>query len=203
MCIRDRLGIAAFTGASYNSILFSAVFVAEATGNVFLVVPSLVASAVAFTISAGASNSRSQRLRRHDWRDQLLAEPVSAVMTARVVTASPSQTLHELARAMVLDHHFRALPVVDRQGLLLGMVGLAQLRAVPEADWPRTPVADLLDAAAPTVTSVQPVADAEEALRRGAHGAVPVVEAGTHRLVGVVSESDLFRALGAGPAPRR
>jgi CIC family chloride channel protein len=58
------LGIAAFTGASYNSILFSAVFVAEATGNVFLVVPSLVASAVAFTVAAGVSNSRSQRHRR-------------------------------------------------------------------------------------------------------------------------------------------
>jgi len=58
------LGIAAFTGASYNSILFSAVFVAEATGNVFLVVPSLVASAVAFTVAAGVSNSSAQRLRR-------------------------------------------------------------------------------------------------------------------------------------------
>jgi len=58
------LGIAAFTGASYNSILFSAVFVAEATGNVFLVVPSLVASAVAFTVAAGVSNSSAQRLHR-------------------------------------------------------------------------------------------------------------------------------------------
>ncbi|MBK9519921.1 MAG: chloride channel protein [Anaeromyxobacter sp.] len=58
------LGIAAFAGASYNSLLFAAVFVAEATGNVFLVVPSLIASSVAFTVAAGVSNSRAQRQRR-------------------------------------------------------------------------------------------------------------------------------------------
>ncbi len=58
------LGIAAFAGASYNSLLFAAVFVAEATGNVALVVPSLIASSVAFTVAAGVSNSRAQRARR-------------------------------------------------------------------------------------------------------------------------------------------
>jgi hypothetical protein len=41
-----------------------AVFVAEATGNVFLVLPALVASSVAFAISAGVSNSPSQLRRR-------------------------------------------------------------------------------------------------------------------------------------------
>ena len=58
------LGIAAFSGASYNSLLFSAVFIAEATGNVSLVVPALIASTLAFLVSAGVSNSRSQRLHR-------------------------------------------------------------------------------------------------------------------------------------------
>ncbi len=57
------IGIAAFTGASYNSLLFAAVFVAEATGSPALVVPSLIASCMAFLISAGISNSPSQRHR--------------------------------------------------------------------------------------------------------------------------------------------
>jgi CIC family chloride channel protein len=55
------IGIAAFTGASYNSLLFAAVFVAEATGSPALVVPSLIASTTAFLVSAGISNSESQR----------------------------------------------------------------------------------------------------------------------------------------------
>ena len=58
------IGIAAFTGASYNSLLFAAVFVAEATGSPALVVPSLIASSMAFLVSAGISNSDSQRHRR-------------------------------------------------------------------------------------------------------------------------------------------
>ena len=59
------IGVAAFTGASYNSLLFAAVFVAEATGSASLVVPGLIASAVAFLVSAGVSNSPSQRHQRH------------------------------------------------------------------------------------------------------------------------------------------
>jgi chloride channel protein, CIC family len=58
------VGIAAFTGASYNSLLFAAVFVAEASGSPSLVVPSLIASCTAFLVSAGISNSESQRHRR-------------------------------------------------------------------------------------------------------------------------------------------
>jgi CIC family chloride channel protein len=60
------IGIAAFTGASYNSLLFAAVFVAEATGSPALVVPSLIASCTAFLVSAGISNSESQRAHRSD-----------------------------------------------------------------------------------------------------------------------------------------
>jgi CIC family chloride channel protein len=190
------LGIAAFTGASYNSILFSAVFVAEATGNVFLVVPSLVASAVAFTVAAGVSNSRSQRLHRPDWQERLRAAPVSGVMTTAVVTAAPDQPLQAFASAVLLGHHFKALPVVDAQGTLLGMAGLARLRRVPEAEWGATPVSAILDATAPTLAAGQSVADAEELLRSGRCDYLPVVDPASRRLVGVVSSSDVFRALG-------
>ena len=55
------IGIAAFTGASYNSLLFSAVFVAEASGNPMLVVPGLLASSAAFLTSLGVSNSSAQK----------------------------------------------------------------------------------------------------------------------------------------------
>lgn len=188
------LGIAAFTGASYNSILFAVVFVAEATGDVQLVVPSLVASAVAYAVAAGVSNSRAQRARRPDWQDRLRAAPLSSVMTSRVVTASPDQPLDAFARAVLLEHHFKALPVVDGQGTLLGMAGLARLRDVPEAAWPVTTVAAILDPAAPALEAGRSVAAAEELLRSGAHDYVPVVDPG-RRLVGVVSASDVARAL--------
>ncbi len=58
------IGIAAFTGASYNSLLFAAVFVAEATGSPALLVPGLLASSVAFLVSSEFSNSPSQKKQR-------------------------------------------------------------------------------------------------------------------------------------------
>jgi chloride channel protein, CIC family len=58
------LGIAAFSGASYNSLLFAVVFIAESTGNVFLVAPALIASTIAFVVSNGISNSPSQQDQR-------------------------------------------------------------------------------------------------------------------------------------------
>jgi len=190
------LGIAAFTGASYNSILFSAVFIAESTGNVFLVVPSLIASAVAFVVSSGVSNSRAQKHRRMDLNDLLMTVPVTKVMTTRIVTATPEQSLESFSHSVLLDHHFKALPVVDVHGTLLGMVGLPQLRSVPMADWRRVLVSDVLVTEARTVCAHQAVADAAEALRRGPFDYVPVVDATTYQLLGIVSDSDIYKALG-------
>ncbi len=51
------LGLSAFTGASYNSLLFSLVFLAEATGQSSLLAPALVSSSVAYLVSHGISNS--------------------------------------------------------------------------------------------------------------------------------------------------
>jgi chloride channel protein, CIC family len=58
------VGIAAFTGASYNSLLFAAVFIAEATGSAAIAVPGLIASSMAYLVAAGVSNSPSQIYRR-------------------------------------------------------------------------------------------------------------------------------------------
>lgn len=75
------VGIAAFTGASYNSLLFAAVFVAEATGSPALVVPGLLASSAAFLVSAGVSNSTAQRAYRHKTREFLSNTPCHLWMT--------------------------------------------------------------------------------------------------------------------------
>jgi len=71
---KPLVGIAAFTGASYNSLLFSAVFIAEASGNPALVVPGLIGSSVAYLIGAGVSNSPSQKYERLD----VISIPVEA-----------------------------------------------------------------------------------------------------------------------------
>ncbi|HSM92582.1 MAG TPA: chloride channel protein [Anaeromyxobacteraceae bacterium] len=190
------LGIAAFSGASYNSLLFSAVFVAESTGNVALVVPSLVASTVAFVVAAGVSNSRSQRLRRQTWRERLREVPVTAVMTRQLVTARPEDTLEVFSHSVLLEHHFKALPVVDEGGMLKGMIALAHLRTVPMTEWRRVQVAEVMDPDVRFIRTHDAVADAEGVLREGPYDYVPVVDPTSDVLVGIVSDSDIYRSLG-------
>jgi CBS domain-containing protein len=76
------------------------------------------------------------------------------------------------------------------------MVGLTQLRSVPMAAWPTTLVAAVLDPSAPAISADHSAADAEAALRQGPWDYVPVIDAPSHRLVGIVSDSDVYRALG-------
>jgi CIC family chloride channel protein len=187
------LGIAAFAGASYNSLLFSTVFIAEATGNVSLVVPALLASTFAFLVTAGVSNSRMQIHRRPSWQEALAKVAVTKIMTTRIVTVTPEQTLEEFSTSVLLAHHFKALPVIDGEGNFKGMMSLAHLRGVPIAEWKQRLVGDALDPRARTLCPQHSAADAERAMRNG-YDYVPIVDPTTYRLVGIVSLSDLYRA---------
>ncbi len=194
------LGIAAFAGASYNSILFSAVFVAEATGNVFLVVPALIASSFAFLISAGVSNSRAQRAHRPSWRDALAKIAVEQVMATKIVTASPTQTLESFAHSVLVTHHFKALPVIDEKGVLLAMVSVDHLRSVPSREWRRVTVDDVMDRQVRTLCPEHSAADADETFQHTLYDYIPVVNPRTYQLVGILSHSDIYRSLDTTPS---
>jgi len=187
------VGIAAFAGASYNSLLFSAVFIAEATGDAFLVVPALIASTIAFVATAGISNSRAQRKKRPDPDDLLARVPVSQIMTSRIVSLAPKQAVDDFARSVLLEHHFKALPVVDEDGTLQGVVSLERLRTVPTANWSGVLAGDLVDEVK-TLCPDHSVADAKRLLARSGAHYVPIVHPLTYRLMGIVSRTDIGRA---------
>jgi CIC family chloride channel protein len=188
------IGIAAFTGASYNSLLFAAVFVAEATGSPALVVPSLIASSTAFLIASGISNSESQRPRRASDEALLGRMPGRNWMTTRIVVARPEQTLARFMERHLVEHSFQALPVVDGNGVFLGMVSLKSLKSVPPEAWDQTPVSVVMDSTSRTVCASHSMAVAEKELALGHSNYLPVVEPSTDQLIGILSSSDVMRA---------
>jgi CIC family chloride channel protein len=196
------LGIAAFAGASYNSLLFSTVFIAEATGSAFLMVPALIASTISFLISAGVSNSRAQKLYRLGPDDALKAVPVAKVMTTRIVTVGPEQPLDAFARSVLLTDHFKALPVIDGQGTLLGMISVQQLRNVPMHDWSKVLVGQIMDERPRVLCSHHSAADAKRLLQQDGHDYVPVVDPLTYQLVGIISGTDIHHARPGAASPR-
>lgn len=93
----------------------------------------------------------------------------------------------EAARALLLEHGVRALPVVDHDGRLLGIVGLRELTR------PGLHVDDVMAPAhtagpdAPAVELIGPLTD-------GRHHAVVIVDEAQH-LLGLVTQSDLLAML--------
>ncbi len=68
-------------------------------------------------------------------RPETLDGPVDAVMTAGPITVLPDASAAE-ALGLMDDHHFRNLPVVDRQGNILGDMTYAALIAYLGARYP-------------------------------------------------------------------
>lgn len=71
--------------------------------------------------------------------------PASAVMRTNVTLCSPNDTLEQAARAM-WDHDCGALPVVDEQGAVVGMITDRDIciRAVAAGKPPTTPIREVM-----------------------------------------------------------
>ncbi|MEO8662970.1 MAG: chloride channel protein [Bryobacteraceae bacterium] len=188
------IGIAAFTGASYNSLLFAAVFVAEASGSPALVVPSLIASCTAFLLSAGISNSESQHHRRPSDEAVLSSLLCRDWMTNRIVVAHPDLTIAKFMERALYEHSFKELPVVDSQGGFRGLASLKSVKSIPKDEWLTTTVSAIMDRSAHTVCANHSMARVEQELAVGRHDYLPVVDQGTDQLIGILSSSDVLRA---------
>jgi len=188
------IGIAAFTGASYNSLLFAAVFVAEATGSPALVVPSLIASTTAFLLSAGISNSESQHHERSTDESMLAGMPCREWMSMRIVIAQPEHSVENFMDRALYEHSFQELPVVDDAGRYLGMVSQKAIRAVPREAWAETKLSTIMDRHARAVSGAHSMAIVERDLALGHHDYLPVVNPKTDQLVGILSGSDILHA---------
>jgi CBS-domain-containing membrane protein len=140
--------------------------------------------------------------------------PTREVMATTVVTVHPETPLAE-AVALLLQHVFTALPVVDTEQHLLGMLYEADLLAALDIDLPLSLHGDLREQLARHERTVATVMtrevltiDAEASLRTAAHlmltrevKQLPVVTP-DHRLVGIISRIDLLQAVGAGYLPQ-
>jgi len=138
------------------------------------------------------------------------------IMSIQVVTAAPDATVQEIARRL-LQHQISAVPVVDEQGRVVGMVSEGDLVRRVEAGtekrrswWLRMLVdpavlstdyvksharhaRDVMTTDVITVTPDTPVAEIAELLEKRHIKRVPVVRDG--KLVGIVSRANLLHAL--------
>ncbi len=140
---------------------------------------------------------------------------VREVMTRTVVSVRPETPLKDVA-ALMVEHGISGVPVVDEQGVVLGVVseadfivkerGLEGVRHRPlarflgRADEARAEIAKVqaatagsaMSSPAITIEADRPVREAAAVMIERAINRLPVVEDG--RLVGIVTRADLVRA---------
>ena len=146
-----------------------------------------------------------------------LSSTAADVMTAAVVSVRPEASVRDVAR-LLLDARISAVPVVDADGALIGMVSEGDLlgrssedrlagqewwlaimskpgqmeAALTEAAVIR-PVRDVMHIPVVTITAEASVREAAEMLRTHGIKRLPVMHGG--RMVGIVSRADLLRAI--------
>ena len=127
-------------------------------------------------------------------------------MSHPVITATPDTSIKEAARLMV-EHGISALPVVDPEGRLAGIVSEADLVPIETRPDPRTqarplgpsagttPVAvrDVMTRRVVTAAADSEVSDAARTMLDARVKRLPVMRGG--RVVGVVSRRDMVRVL--------
>lgn len=112
---------------------------------------------------------------------------VCADIMSRDVVAVTAEVSAEEARSRLLDHDIRTLPVLDREGRLLGTVGLRELAAM-------APASPLPISQARTASSGDPAIGLLPHLTDGTIHAVIVTD-DNNRVVGIISQTDLLATL--------
>jgi CBS domain-containing protein len=141
--------------------------------------------------------------------------PIRDVMTTPVVSIAETAAVRD-AVALLVDRPFRALPVVDTAGRVVGILSSGDLvtragleariellsampaaarRAIVERLDPVASVGDVMTAKPATIGDAEPVSAATHAMADGAIKRLPVCDA-DGRLVGIVSRCDILRAVG-------
>jgi len=124
-------------------------------------------------------------------------------MTENPVTVSPDDSVAN-AFALLKEHNVRRLPVVDANGFLVGIVTDSDLlKASPSGAttlniWElnyllsKMKIRDLIHHDVVTIDADEPLEKAALLMREKGIGGIPVMSEG--RLVGIITESDIFKA---------
>jgi len=128
---------------------------------------------------------------------------VKQVMTEGVQSIRANEDL-SLLYDLMGDYHCRHMPVVDSEGVVIGVISQRDLMSSVMGDMGGLPIGQLRDLLANTkveeimstdVETVDPECDLEEAaeiMLENKIGCLPVVES-NGRLVGILTESDFVR----------
>jgi CBS-domain-containing membrane protein len=115
----------------------------------------------------------------------------AGVMVSAVISVRPNARVEEVARTL-LAHRISAVPVINEEGELLGIVSEGDLMRRAEAG------TDVMTRSVITATPETPLGEIATLLEKNRIKRVPIVQNG--KVVGIVSRANLLQALASMPA---
>jgi Zn-dependent protease/CBS domain-containing protein len=145
-------------------------------------------------------SAAAQSYRRLAIGDALAGHTVAELMRRNGPTVAPNLAVATLVHDYLIPLDNQAFPVV-RDGKLIGLVSLSDVRRVPPAQWSATPVDSVMraDESLALAKPEEPLAEAFEELARRDVGQLPVLDHG--QLVGMLLRRDIARWLELAWAP--
>lgn len=129
---------------------------------------------------------------------------ISDWMTSEVITITPDTPITQ-AHQIMKKNHIRRLPVVE-DDVLKGMVTIGDVREASPSGattlsiwelnylWSQLAVKDVMTSRVHTVTPTEPIINAAKLMLDHKISGLPVVDE-NNQLVGILTESDVFRML--------
>jgi H+/Cl- antiporter ClcA len=202
--------MAAVFGGATRTPLTSVIFALELTHDTKAALPLLIACTVSDLVSLGLlrHSIMTEKIARrgvvvgHEYElDALAMHTVAQVMTTEVETVPlslPLRRLFDLVYGREGRTKHQGYPVVDDAGRLVSVVTRSDLPELPlrhDLGW--LVVADVMSSQPPIVAwPDEPLRDAAERMLQAGVGRLPVVLPETpDRVVGILSRSDVFKAL--------
>jgi len=202
------IGMAGIMSGAMRAPLTGALFAAELTGHFEMIPCTVAAAGGAYAISVllmrrSILTEKIARRGRHILQEYTV-DPLDLLQAAQIMTSDPqtlagSRTIAETVSFFTTQARHRSYPVVDDHGCLVGLVSRTDaLRWQMDQSRAETMLADAIsDAAQPVVYPDTPSGVVADLIIETGIGRIPVVERGTHRVVGILSRQDLLKARSA------
>lgn len=199
------LGMAAMMGGTMRSPLTGILFAVELTGNVEMLVPLLIATGSAYTVTVLLLKRsiltekiarRGQHITREYSVDPFELLRVSDVMVAPADTLAATMSVDEAVRFFQSDdHRHKSYPLADANGSLVGIVSRADvLKWSSEGSHPDQTLFELVsDSAILVGYPDEVVARLADRMVLNDLGRVPVIDRSTRKILGLVSRKDLLQ----------
>jgi len=199
------LGMAAMMGGTMRSPLTGVLFAVELTGNVEMLVPLLIATGSAYTVTVLLLKRsiltekiarRGQHITREYSVDPFELLRVSDVMVAPADTLAATMSVDAAIRFFQSDdHRHKSYPLADANGSLVGIVSRADvLKWSSEGSHPDQTLFELAsDSAILVGYPDEIVARLADRMVLNDLGRVPVIDRSNRKILGLVSRKDLLQ----------